>query len=125
MTITRTSVEHHASAAGHPHKAASSPSFQALRKRSRIRGSLGANRDRHPQLVSIGGVAPKVVGPATSPSATTGKPLIAYELDRFFRADRHPPQADLNYSRAEAGRILLAARAAKVSLRRTGHISCG
>jgi hypothetical protein len=58
---------------------------------------------------SVAGVASKVVGPATSPSATTGEPLIAYELDRLFRADRHPPQADLNYSRAEAGRILLAA----------------
>jgi hypothetical protein len=58
---------------------------------------------------SVAGVASKVVGPATSPSATTGEPLIAYELDRLFRADRHPPQTDLNYSRAEAGRILLAA----------------
>ena len=58
---------------------------------------------------SVAGVASKVVGPATSPTATTGEPLIAYELDRLFRADRHPPQADLNYSRAEAGRILLAA----------------
>jgi len=58
---------------------------------------------------SVAGVASKVVGPATSPTATAGEPLIAYELDRLFRADRHPPQADLNYSRAEAGRILLAA----------------
>ena len=58
---------------------------------------------------SVAGVASKVVGPATSPTATTGEPLIAYELDRLFRADRHPPQTDLNYSRAEAGRILLAA----------------
>ena len=58
---------------------------------------------------SVAGVASKAVAPATSPTATTGEPLIAYELDRLFRADRHPPQADLNYSRAEAGRILLAA----------------
>jgi len=58
---------------------------------------------------SVAGVASKAVAPATSPTATTGEPLIAYELDRLFRADRHAPQADLNYSRAEAGRILLAA----------------
>jgi hypothetical protein len=58
---------------------------------------------------SVADVASKVVGPATSPIATTGEPLIAYELDRLFRAERHPAQADLNYSRAEAGRILLAA----------------
>src|SRR5215471_6227289 len=54
---------------------------------------------------SVAGVASKAVAPATSPTATTGEPLIAYELDRLFRADRHPPQADLNYSRAEAGRF--------------------
>ena len=35
--------------------------------------------------------------------------MIAYELDRLFRAERHPPQAGWNYSRAEVGRILLAA----------------
>jgi hypothetical protein len=58
---------------------------------------------------SLAGVASKAVEPATSPAATTGEPLIAYELDRLFRAERHPPQADLTYSRAEAGRILLAA----------------
>jgi len=35
--------------------------------------------------------------------------LIAYELDRLFRAERHPPESQLTYARAEAGRILLAA----------------
>jgi hypothetical protein len=59
--------------------------------------------------VSVAGVASKAVPPATSPTATTGQPLIAYELDRLFRAERHPPAADLDYSRSEAGRILLAA----------------
>ena len=39
---------------------------------------------------SVGGVASKAVQPATSPTATTGAPLIAYELDRLFRAERHP-----------------------------------
>jgi hypothetical protein len=59
---------------------------------------------------SVSGVASKAVSPAAgSPAATTGEPLIAYELDRLFRAERHPPSADLSYSRAEAGRILLAA----------------
>jgi hypothetical protein len=51
----------------------------------------------------------KTVQPATSPTATTGEPLIAYELDRLFRGDRRPTEGDITYSRAEAGRILLAA----------------
>jgi hypothetical protein len=58
---------------------------------------------------SVGGVASKAVQPTTSPTAMTGEPLIAYELDRLFRAERHPSEPGLNYSRAEAGRILLAA----------------
>jgi hypothetical protein len=55
------------------------------------------------------GVAGKAVQPAASPVATTGEPLIAYELDRLFRTDRRPVEADMTYSRAEAARILLAA----------------
>jgi hypothetical protein len=58
---------------------------------------------------SVVGVASKAVEPAASPNATAGEPLIAYELDHLFRAERRPPEADLTYSRAEAGRILLAA----------------
>jgi hypothetical protein len=38
----------------------------------------------------------------------TGEALFPYELDRLFRADRRG-EGDLTYSRAEAGRILLAA----------------
>jgi hypothetical protein len=53
-------------------------------------------------------IAGKAVEPATSPAATTGEPLIAYELDRLFRTDR-PLGGDVTYLRAEAGRILLAA----------------
>ena len=34
--------------------------------------------------------------------------MIAYELDRLLRAERHPPGAELTYARAEAARILLA-----------------
>ena len=52
-------------------------------------------------------VAANVIG--TRFAAGTGEPLIAYELDRLFRAGRHPSEPGLDYSRAEAGRILLAA----------------
>jgi hypothetical protein len=58
---------------------------------------------------SAASLASKAVQPATSPEATTDDPLIVYELDRLFRAERRPADADLAYSRAEAGRILLAA----------------
>jgi len=58
---------------------------------------------------SAAGLASKTVEPATSPAATAGESLIVYELDRLFRAERHPPEAQLTYVRAEAGRILLAA----------------
>ena len=43
------------------------------------------------------------------PRRPPGEPLIAYELDRLFRGDRRPVEGDITYSRAEAGRILLAA----------------
>ena len=59
--------------------------------------------------VSVAGITSKAVEPTSSPVATTGEPLIAYELDRLFRAERHPPESQLTYARAEAGRILLAA----------------
>jgi hypothetical protein len=57
----------------------------------------------------VSGIAAKAAQPAASPAATAGEPLIAYELDRLFRTDRRPVEADMTYSRAEAGRILLAA----------------
>jgi hypothetical protein len=41
-------------------------------------------------------------GPATS---IAGENIIAYDLDRLFRGER--PQTNINYARAEAGRILL------------------
>lgn len=43
------------------------------------------------------------VGPSTS---VGGENLIAFDLDRLFRAERRP-NADLDYPRAEAARILL------------------
>jgi MFS family permease len=58
---------------------------------------------------SAASLASKAAQPASSPEATTGEPLVAYELDRLFRAERRPANSDLAYSRAEAGRILLAA----------------
>jgi hypothetical protein len=45
-------------------------------------------------------------GPATS---VGGENIIAYDLDRLFRAERRPPDTDMTYARAEAGRILLTA----------------
>ncbi|MGE5270197.1 MAG: hypothetical protein ACM3JG_11055 [Thiohalocapsa sp.] len=53
-------------------------------------------------------VASKAVPPAAAPTANAGEALIAFDLDRLFRSERRP-QGDLNYSRAEANRILLAA----------------
>ena len=54
-------------------------------------------------------IASREVQPATSPIATTSEPLIAYELDRLFRAGQRPFEGDLTYTRTEAGRILLTA----------------
>jgi hypothetical protein len=50
--------------------------------------------------------APSAVsaGPATS---VAGENIIAYDLDRLFRAEGRPQQGDPTYSRAEAARILL------------------
>jgi hypothetical protein len=59
--------------------------------------------------VSVAGSTSKAIEPTSSSVATTGEPLIAYELDRLFRVERHPPGAELTYARAEAARILLAA----------------
>ncbi|HEX2116259.1 MAG TPA: hypothetical protein VHM01_17790 [Alphaproteobacteria bacterium] len=47
---------------------------------------------------------------AAGPSASVGaENIIAYDLDRLFRAERRPAGADMAYARAEAGRILLTA----------------
>ena len=45
-------------------------------------------------------------GSAGLSTSVAGENLIAYELDRLFRAERRP-NADLDYPRAEAARILL------------------
>lgn len=59
--------------------------------------------------VSAAQLASKATEQASSPGTTTGEPLLAYELDKLFRAERRPTDAEPTYSRAEAGRILLAA----------------
>jgi hypothetical protein len=59
--------------------------------------------------VIAAGVGSKSVQPAASPVTSTGEPLLSYELDGLFRAERPPPQVVLTYNRAEAGRILLTA----------------
>jgi hypothetical protein len=43
-------------------------------------------------------------GPASSVGAEN---IIAFDLDRLFRAERRPADSDMTYSRAEAARILL------------------
>lgn len=49
-------------------------------------------------------VAPSGTGDVES---VAGENLIAYDLDQLFRAERRPPNIDLDYARAEAARILL------------------
>src|SRR5262249_42734214 len=58
---------------------------------------------------SAASLASKTAPPATSSATTAGEPLIAYELDRLFRGDRHAVEGDITYARAEAARILLMA----------------
>jgi hypothetical protein len=65
-------------------------------------------------VLIAGVVAAIIVGAAASdrapttatPASNAGEALIAYDLDRLFRAERRG-QGDLTYARAEAGRILL------------------
>jgi hypothetical protein len=46
--------------------------------------------------------------PAPSPGqSVSGESIIAYDLDRLFRTDRRPANADMAYPRSEAARILL------------------
>ncbi|MGB9216284.1 MAG: hypothetical protein WCC42_13770, partial [Pseudolabrys sp.] len=57
-------------------------------------------------------VASRLVAPSGAPSTSAaGENLLAYDLDRLFRSDRRPQGAEsnMNYTRTEAGRILLSA----------------
>ncbi len=44
---------------------------------------------------------------AGSAQSVAGENIIAFDLDRLFRADKRPPNTDLTYARSEAARILL------------------
>src|SRR5215217_7889921 len=57
-----------------------------------------------PSLSRLAAPSSGSAGPATS---VGGENVIAYDLDRLFRGSR--PEANLEYARAEAGRILLTA----------------
>jgi hypothetical protein len=46
-------------------------------------------------------------GPAGAAQSVAGENVIAYDLDRLFRAERRPQNVDLAYARSEAARILL------------------
>jgi hypothetical protein len=46
---------------------------------------------------------------AGSAQSVAGENIIAFDLDRLFRAEKRPQNVDLTYARSEAGRILLSA----------------
>jgi hypothetical protein len=54
-------------------------------------------------------VISKLAAPPAAPVTSVGSEnILAYDLDRLFRGDRHAGDAtDLSYARSEAGRILL------------------
>jgi len=52
-------------------------------------------------------LAAPVYGTAGPSSSVGGESIIAFDLDRLFRAEQRPANVDLAYSRAEAARILL------------------
>jgi hypothetical protein len=49
----------------------------------------------------------RLAAPSSATESVAGENLIAYDLDRLFRAERRPQNADIRYARSEAGRILL------------------
>ena len=53
-------------------------------------------------------VASRLAAPPASSASVAGENIIAFDLDRLFRAERKPA-TDMNYIRAEAARILLSA----------------
>jgi hypothetical protein len=61
--------------------------------------------------VAVAGFSTRLAAPAGtagSSQSVAGENIIALDLDRLFRADRRP-QSDMDYTRAEAARILLTA----------------
>src|SRR6185503_13864867 len=57
-------------------------------------------------LGAVRAAAPQATGNALAPSAATAEPLLAFELDRLFRADRRPNDAVEPDIRAQAARII-------------------
>src|ERR1700716_469673 len=49
----------------------------------------------------------RLPAPPSATESVAGENLIAYDLDRLFRAERRPQNTDIRYARSEAGRILL------------------
>jgi hypothetical protein len=45
--------------------------------------------------------------PSSATQSVAGENLIAYDLDRLFRAERRPQNTNIQYARSEAARILL------------------
>ena len=45
--------------------------------------------------------------PSSASQSAAGENLIAFDLDRLFRAERRPQNSDIRYARSEASRILL------------------
>jgi hypothetical protein len=45
--------------------------------------------------------------PSSATQSVAGENLIAFDLDRLFRAERRPQNTDIRYARSEASRILL------------------
>jgi hypothetical protein len=72
--------------------------------------NVGRNRirseNRGDRLENAQSGAPPSGGQAGASTSVGGENLIAFDLDRLFRAERRP-NADLEYPRAEAARILL------------------
>ncbi len=58
---------------------------------------------------SLTRLAAPSAGPSGGAQSIGGENIIAYDLDRLFRAERRPQNVDLTYPRSEAARILLTA----------------
>ena len=58
---------------------------------------------------SVTRLAAPTASQAGSAQSVAGENIIAFDLDRLFRADKRPQNVDLAYARSEAARILLSA----------------
>src|SRR3977135_169345 len=57
-------------------------------------------------LGAVRAATPQATGNALAPTAATAEPLLAFELDRLFRADRRPGELVEPKPRAQAARII-------------------